>query len=559
MFEGFMVCLLLLSSVVVAQDTPPQLLHLGNSYTFQNDLPRRVVESLQATVPALSEVGSATLASGGLRLPDHVERVESGDARWTEALQGEPGRWTWMVLQDQSQVPGFPESSDVWQDSMAAVPILDGWAVEQGARTVLFMTWGRRDGDRTNEALYPDFEAMNARLDAGYQAYATQVSEAGRTIWIAPVGRAFAAVYDRLEAEGTTPEASGSDFHRLYSGDGSHPSSLGTALAAGVFVRALTGWTPNWSEPPTGVEAGDVDWMLEAIDRAVVPFADLPHPWAIRSADYTEPPEMDASLGWVLSHPEQCVTVGVDEEMEPIERLTVGALHGSVGGCGRLWTLDGSDLAVETIGLEPGAAGAVEVAGGWLSVSDSAAPISVSGGTLLLSGVTSEPIWMSSGSLGLAPEVSGTRLEVTGGSLELPAGTADAPSVAFTGSVRLAGSLSVTGLGSASAALLAAESISVGDDLNHDLPTEWSLQVRDEDGRQVLYADLPTDEDSGAAPDGTAEEDPLDRSETDGDSDAGPNAPGGAAAEKGSGCAVAGSATGGLALALGLLAMRRRA
>ncbi|MBO85227.1 MAG: hypothetical protein CL927_07700 [Deltaproteobacteria bacterium] len=302
-----------------------------------------------------------------------------------------------------------------------------------------------------------------------------------------------------------------------------------------------------------------MDWMLEAIDRAVVPFADLPHPWAIRSADYTEPPEMDASLGWVLSHPEQCVTVGVDEEMEPIERLTVGALHGSVGGCGRLWTLDGSDLAVETIGLEPGAAGAVEVAGGWLSVSDSAAPISVSGGTLLLSGVTSEPIWMSSGSLGLAPEVSGTRLEVTGGSLELPAGTADAPSVAFTGSVRLAGSLSVTGLGSASAALLAAESISVGDDLNHDLPTEWSLQVRDEDGRQVLYADLPTDEDSGAAPDGTAEEDPLDRSETDGDSDAGPNAPGGAAAEKGSGCAVAGSATGGLALALGLLAMRRRA
>ena len=200
-----MLSILMMGSLAAAQEAPPQLLHLGNSYTFQNDLPRRVVESMQRTVPAMDGVGTTVLAAGGLRLPDHVDRVERGDEQWTQALRGEPGRFDWVVMQDQSQIPGFTTSTSVYQESLAAVPILDSWAVEQAAESVLFMTWGRRDGDSTNPDLYPDFETMNARLDAGYQAYATQVSEADRTIWIAPVGRAFGAVYDRLEREGRTP------------------------------------------------------------------------------------------------------------------------------------------------------------------------------------------------------------------------------------------------------------------------------------------------------------------------------------------------------------------
>ena len=34
--------------------------------------------------------------------------------------------------------------------------------------------------------------------------------------------------------------APGSDFHRLYAPDGSHPSRLGSGLAAGVFTATLT-------------------------------------------------------------------------------------------------------------------------------------------------------------------------------------------------------------------------------------------------------------------------------------------------------------------------------
>ena len=64
-----MLSILVMGSLAAAQDAPPQLLHLGNSYTFQNDLPRRVVESLQRTVPAMDGVGTTVLAAGGLRLP----------------------------------------------------------------------------------------------------------------------------------------------------------------------------------------------------------------------------------------------------------------------------------------------------------------------------------------------------------------------------------------------------------------------------------------------------------------------------------------------------------
>ncbi len=560
--EVAVLSMLLSCSLVMAQEAPPQALFVGNSYTYSNELPRRVSEALQETVPGLDGVGAAHLTGGGLRLPDHVARVDAADARWVEALTGEPGRWTWTILQDQSQIPGFPETEAIWQASAAAVTVLDGYAAAQETETVLFMTWGRRDGDPANLDLYPDFETMNARLDAGYQAYATRGSEAERTLWIAPVGRAFGSVYDRIESAGDSPELTDSDFHRLYVGDGSHPSPLGTALAAGVFVRTLTGWTPAWREPPVGVDAGDVDWLLEAVDAAVVPFRDLPYPWAVRRDSYVEPVDVDEDLGWVVSGRTFCATVGVDGALDADARVTLGAMHDGVAGCGRLWVLDDGRMDVAAIEVEADAVGDVVVEGGHLTVGSVQAPVMVSGGALSLTGMAAAPITMAAGSLVLAAGSSGTSLETSGGTITLPAGTPDTASVSFSESASFAGRLTVTGLSTAPAALVAAASIQLDGGLVHDLPADWSLEVREVDGIQVLQAAMAggTDEEGtepggeGSSGEGTTASGA--RTGDDGDAAAGTDQE--RSTDKGVGCAVAGCGVGGLGVVLGALVARRR-
>jgi len=546
---------LLLSSVVMGQESAPRVLHLGNSYTHFNDLQVRVAELLRATVPALSEAEGARLTGGGLRLPDHVERVERGDPQWVDALTGEPGRWTWIVLQDQSQVPGFPESESYWQDSAEAVTVLDGYAVDQGAETVLFMTWGRRDGDSSNAAMYPDFETMNARLDAGYQAYATRGSVLDRTIWIAPVGRAFGAVYDRLLAAGTTPEDAGTDFHRLYDADGSHPSALGTALSAGVFVRTLTGYTPQWDSAPPGVDAADLGWLVEAVDAAVVPFDDLSYPWATGWSDYAPPVDMDPALGWVVSGDRMCATVGISDEVADMPTTTVGAMHGDVAGCGSIWMLANGRLSIESLETEPGATGELRLMGGSLRVGTLATPTLLSAGDLAIASAATAELEMTGGALSLGAGVSGIALAMTGGTLTVVA--TEGP--IFSDSAALAGTIDISGELAESSAVLTAGVVTVADDVVHNLPEDWFLEVRTADGVDTLWAVSPEaggGEDGGRGVDeGTAGESTMGGSDGGGDGD---GVSGGSPSTDKSGCSAVAGAGGGLVVALMAVAVRRR-
>ncbi len=553
----------LLSTVAFAQDSPPRVLFLGNSYTFYNDLQLRVAELMESSVPALDRVEGARLAAGGLRLPDHVDRVDRGDTQWVDALTGAPGRWTWMVLQDQSQIPGFPETETYWQASADAVTTLDGYALAQEAETVLFMTWGRRDGDSTNPSMYPDFETMNARLDAGYRSYATHGSAPDRTLWIAPAGRAFGAVYDRLEAEGIPPEDAGTDFHQLYDGDGSHPSAVGSALVAGVFVRTLTGFSPTWDSAPAGVDAADLPWIADAVDASVVPFADLPYPWAVDHTDYTVPDDVSAA-GWVVSGRQMCTTVGVAAVVEDVETATVGALHDGVPGCGRLWMLDGGALSVETVAVDAGALGELVVQGGQLTVGAVAVPLTLAGGEASVGGDASQPIAVEAGTLTLVPGMSGTSLSMTGGTLALTAATDSGAALGFSDTVSLAGSLAIGEPSTTPAYLLSAPGILLDDALETDLPEGWRLEVQaGAGGVDVLTAldDSAGGDDGGSTGDDSGTDDGgmddggMDEESPEGTTSSSSGRP---SDDKGSGCAATGSAMGGLALTLWAVAGRRR-
>merc|ERR1712048_257016 len=103
-----------------------------------------------------------------------------------------------------------------------------------------YQTWGRRDGHASRPYL-STFVAMNDFVERGYAYYASQVTRPGRTPLVAPVGRAFRLIYDEITVAGGNAGDAGSLFFRLYDPDGSHPSAMGTYLAACVLYSTISG------------------------------------------------------------------------------------------------------------------------------------------------------------------------------------------------------------------------------------------------------------------------------------------------------------------------------
>lgn len=214
---------------------------LGNSYTSNNQLHVRVTNLLDGSGhdPQVS-----ALTSGGKRLSWHGEQAETEGTQWYDSLR-EPHDF--VILQDQSQVPGFPTNSAYWQESYEGAQIIDELVEARGGDTFFMMTWGYRNGDSNNQWRYPDYPTMQQHLKAGYLAYAENLSTPDRPVFVAPVGLAHWNIFDSL----TDPTADGTVFSDLYAADDSHPSIQGTYLAACVIHVAITG-IPSVGLPSTG-------------------------------------------------------------------------------------------------------------------------------------------------------------------------------------------------------------------------------------------------------------------------------------------------------------------
>jgi len=209
--------LLLMPALLTAQTT--NVLFIGNSYTYANDLPG-TLESLALSLGDTLACTSSTF--GGATLGGHATNAATLDLI-------AQGGWDFVILQEQSQLPSFPDSQ-VNADFFPAVHTLVEAirAANPCAMPVLFMTWGRENGDASNCANWPPvctYEGMQALLTERYLE-ASVAEEA----WCAPVGVVWSNVIGAVD---------------LYSGDGSHPSAAGTYLAAATFYAALTGQDPT--------------------------------------------------------------------------------------------------------------------------------------------------------------------------------------------------------------------------------------------------------------------------------------------------------------------------
>ena len=179
------------------------ILFIGNSYTYVNDLPR-MLSTLAAAGPRKLRIQTDKQVEGGQSLMGHWNKGKA-----VEKIR--KGGWDFVVLQDQSLTPAQRP-----QLTREYAPKLDAEIRKAGARTVFYMTWARKKDP--------------PMIDKLSQTYTEVARELGAAV--APVGLAWkAAIEKRPELE-------------LFAGDGSHPSPAGTYLAACVFYATLTGEDP---------------------------------------------------------------------------------------------------------------------------------------------------------------------------------------------------------------------------------------------------------------------------------------------------------------------------
>jgi hypothetical protein len=223
--------------VALARSTRPGLrvLFVGNSFTFFNSMPRLVHELAAADgrrVYAVSYTGP------GWRLGRFVH-----DGRLARLLLDV--HWDAVVLQEHSEIPSFsPADRERMMDPAART--LDAEIRGAASRTVLFMTWGYRHGDR--RVVRDDtYGAMQARVAWNYDDLAQKLDAE-----LAPVGTAWA---DALRRDPTL---------HLWAGDGRHPSRAGSYLAACVFLERLTGESPVGNAFTAGLPADETRLLQRA-------------------------------------------------------------------------------------------------------------------------------------------------------------------------------------------------------------------------------------------------------------------------------------------------------
>lgn len=212
-----------------------KILFIGNSYTAGM---RGAMKGIIAASP-YKECSLDFICPGGRNLLTH----STNDGVLAKIKSQ---KWDYIVLQDQSQTPAVLKDRFI-----AGLDKLDKEIDANGAKTVLYMTWGHRDGDKQNPTLTGTYKEMQDKLKASYEEGAKRADAK-----LSPVGEAWRLVRNTDEKLGVG----------LYSGDGRHPSKKGAYLIATMFYVTLFGEDPT----PLGFTMDLPKDECSAIQKAVL-------------------------------------------------------------------------------------------------------------------------------------------------------------------------------------------------------------------------------------------------------------------------------------------------
>lgn len=188
-----------------------RVLFVGNSYTYFNKMPHTFfVDEAKA---AGYDVESTEITAGGYRLCQYADPENNHGKRLRATIDGQ--HYDFAVLQEQSLNPIKDEAQ--FLAGVEGVKVLI-----DADKFILYATWGRNDGSPQLEELGLTREEMTEKLSLAYnkagQIYGMDVAE---------VGKAFLAY------------AENADKDELYNPDKSHPSPLGSSIAAKVIWEEM--------------------------------------------------------------------------------------------------------------------------------------------------------------------------------------------------------------------------------------------------------------------------------------------------------------------------------
>ncbi len=223
-----------------ANDTT-RVLFIGNSYTAVNNLPQLFTD---VSVSAGKNVFIDSNTPGGYTL-----QQQSADATTQAKIM--QGAWDYVILQAQSQEPSFPNDQFLSETYPFAITLNNLIKTYNPcAKTVFYMTWGRKNGDAANCAFFPPlctYQGMDSLLHLRYCMMADSTHAL-----VSPVGAAWHYVRDN----DSTLE--------LYQSDESHPSLAGSYIAACSFFSII-----HKSDPTTITNLEGLDTIATYIQNAV--------------------------------------------------------------------------------------------------------------------------------------------------------------------------------------------------------------------------------------------------------------------------------------------------
>ena len=181
-----------------------RILFIGNSHTYRHNIPSTLFRMAKALYPPVniaidSRVGEGVSLAWHWGNPETIQNIERG-------------YWDYVVLQERS---GGPLEDRLSMEKYGLS--FDRKVRNSGARTILYMTWARRDRPETQNAItkaYNDLQKQTGAL-------------------LAPVG----SVWERCRS--MFPGMN------LYDPDGRHANALGAYLSACTFFHLIYGRSPE--------------------------------------------------------------------------------------------------------------------------------------------------------------------------------------------------------------------------------------------------------------------------------------------------------------------------
>ncbi len=214
------------------------VLFIGNSYTYTNDLPGM-----------LAQIASTSGQPPSIMTAEVIQGSATLGILWdlgTPVTEIAAHRWTHVVLQGQSEEPLFGSADfDTYAEDFESL------ISAVGARPTLFVTWARAAGDPIYSQQGGSFACPAQMQDELTVAYASLTQQSPDDLLVC-AGEAFQLAIQQY------PEIA------LQQSDLSHPTVAGTYLAACTFYVALTGHpVPEQSAVPAGVSAEDAAHLRE--------------------------------------------------------------------------------------------------------------------------------------------------------------------------------------------------------------------------------------------------------------------------------------------------------